>query len=348
MDRVDGRHIGQLVRDSIIIRKMLVADINKLYANTDPKIINAITKMIVGQKINQAIPKILNIFTSNKNEEVKSTLLVALDNLNYPKIDDLVKYSLNDSSSKLRTTAISLIKQEYVNPTYLQELSDIVFDKGAKTEQQQLINLLKGFKKDLAFNTVKSLVSRYNDGKLPPEIHLEFFEAVDSMKNKELTSLINRDKNDPLAEFKEATFGGDFWAGYGTFFYNGKAQCVKCHKVDGQGSNVGPDLSKIGSTLSREQILAAIITPSARLAPGYGTITVNTKDGRKIVGVVMEETPSKYVIKTSDAEPLNLKKSDVASTEYFPSAMPAYGKKLKKSEIRDLVEYLSALPRKES
>jgi putative heme-binding domain-containing protein len=104
---------------------------------------------------------------------------------------------------------------------------------------------------------------------------------------------------------------------------------------------VGPDLSKIGKTLSREQILEAIIIPSARLAPGYGTMSISMKDGRKIVGVVLEDRNNVYLIKTSDAEPLHVKKGDIVSSEFYPSAMPAYDKKLNKKEIRDLVEYLA-------
>jgi quinoprotein glucose dehydrogenase len=341
MDRVDGRHLGAVIRDSGEVRKMIVNDLNKLFTEKNPTIIKSIAGMVVGQNITKALPNMLSTFTASKDEEVRSNLLKSMDLLKYPQIADLVKTSLNDPSEKLRTTAIGLIKESNVNPTFLNELSTIVFAKGGKSEQQQLLNLIRDMKKELTIPTVKSIAQKYNAGSLLPEVQLEFFEVLDSLKNQEINAMVTRKKENILDEFKDALHGGNGGAGYGLFNYDSKAECVKCHKIDGYGSNVGPDLSKIGKTLTREQILEAIINPSARLAPGYGTLSAKTKDGRKIVGIVLEDRPNMLLIKTSDAEPLHLKKADISSSEYYPSAMTPYNKKLKKKEIRDLVEYLA-------
>jgi quinoprotein glucose dehydrogenase len=342
MDRVDGRHLGAVTRDSSEVRKMIVNDLNKLFTEKNPSILKSIAGMIVGQNITQALPKMLATFTTSKDEEVRSNLLKSMDLLKYPQIANLVKTSLNDPSEKLRTMAISLIKESNVNPTFLNELSTIVFTKGGKSEQQQLLNLIRDMKKELTTPTVKTITKKYNAGTLLPDVQLEFFEVLDSLKNMEINAMVNRKKdNNILDQYKDALYGGNEGSGNGIFIWNSKAECIKCHKIDGRGSNVGPDLSKIGKTLSREQILEAIINPSARLAPGYGTLSAKTKDGRKIVGIVLEDRPNMLIIKTSDAEPLHLKKADISSSEYYPSAMTPYDKKLNKKEIRDLVEYLA-------
>jgi putative heme-binding domain-containing protein len=113
--------------------------------------------------------------------------------------------------------------------------------------------------------------------------------------------------------------------------------------VDGEGSDVGPDLSKIGSTLSREQILEAMVKPDVRIAPGYGTAIVTLTDDVSHTGILMSDNAKAITLKTSEAEPLVLAKSRIKTTEMLPSSMPNAAKKISIGEIRDLVEYLSGL-----
>jgi putative heme-binding domain-containing protein len=93
--------------------------------------------------------------------------------------------------------------------------------------------------------------------------------------------------------------------------------------------------------MAREQLLQALIEPSARLAPGYGTVTLKLKDGQEVFGVLEEETETVLKLKTSDAEPLVIQVSRIASRENTPSSMPLMGEVLSKREIRDLVEFLA-------
>jgi quinoprotein glucose dehydrogenase len=135
--------------------------------------------------------------------------------------------------------------------------------------------------------------------------------------------------------------GGDGGSGYGIFFYNSTAQCVRCHAIEGNGGKVGPDLSTIGSTLSREQIVEAMVDPGARLSPGFGTVKVTLTDGSEVTGTLMEENAKEIILKTSDAEPLEIELTRIAKRQNYPSGMPPMGKVLSRKEIRDLVEFLS-------
>ena len=109
------------------------------------------------------------------------------------------------------------------------------------------------------------------------------------------------------------------------------------------GGTAGPSLTDIANTLSREQLLQSLIEPSARLAPGFGTVTLKLKDGQEVFGVLDKETETTLTLKTSDAEPLVIPIARIASRDNTPSSMPPMGEVLSKREIRDLVEYLSFL-----
>jgi putative heme-binding domain-containing protein len=109
---------------------------------------------------------------------------------------------------------------------------------------------------------------------------------------------------------------------------------------------VGPSLKGIGSRLTREQILQALIEPSARIAPGYGTVTLRLQDGQEVSGTLLSENEHEIQLKTNDAEPLKVAISRIKSRENAPSGMPPMGSLMSKREIRDVVEYLSSLKSK--
>ena len=71
--------------------------------------------------------------------------------------------------------------------------------------------------------------------------------------------------------FREALLeGGSVSRGRETFVENPAAQCTRCHTVRNAGSDVGPNLTGVGTRLTREQILESLLDPSARIAPGTG------------------------------------------------------------------------------
>src|SRR5436309_13863510 len=75
---------------------------------------------------------------------------------------------------------------------------------------------------------------------------------------------------------------GDVAAGRQFFF--GKGQCASCHLVQGEGSPIGPDLSDIGLELTVDEIREALQNPDARIAQGYGVVSVRLRNGRKFRG----------------------------------------------------------------
>ena len=124
---------------------------------------------------------------------------------------------------------------------------------------------------------------------------------------------------------------------------NSTAQCARCHAIRGEGGIVGPDLTHIGDNLSREELLRALIEPSARLSPGYGSVKLTLKDGQVISGILTEETESELILKTSDAEPLKVALSRISNRENMISGMPPMGTLMSRREIRDMVEFLANL-----
>jgi quinoprotein glucose dehydrogenase len=88
----------------------------------------------------------------------------------------------------------------------------------------------------------------------------------------------------------------------------------------------------------------ALLEPSARIAPGFGTVGVTLRKGDRVVGTMRDETPT-HVVLLEGTPPVErrIAKTDIAERSNPVSSMPAYGLILKPREIRDVVEFLSTL-----
>jgi putative heme-binding domain-containing protein len=131
--------------------------------------------------------------------------------------------------------------------------------------------------------------------------------------------------------------GKELFAGAGT--------CAKCHKVNGEGKEVGPDLSEIGSKLSKEAMYISILDPSAGVSVNYETWAVQNQDGTTLSGVLVSQTDEAVELKTAEAITHKLPRASLENLKKLPtSLMPAdLQKQLKAKDLVDIVEYLTTL-----
>jgi putative heme-binding domain-containing protein len=136
----------------------------------------------------------------------------------------------------------------------------------------------------------------------------------------------------------------------GEQIFMGKGGCAGCHRINSKGGRLGPDLTKIGRIRSAEYLRASVLDPNADIAPGYNTIVVVQKDGKKITGV--ERGFDNFTVQLIDSQEAfhSFDKAAVTSVKReMRSIMPeTYGKTLSASELDDLLAYLSSLGRPEA
>ena len=132
----------------------------------------------------------------------------------------------------------------------------------------------------------------------------------------------------------------------GRRIFNGQtAACASCHKVKGQGMEVGPDLSEIGSKLAREALYESILDPSAGISFGYEAFQLELKNGDEPYGLIASETADEIAIKNNTGIVTRYKRTDIKSRQQMKlSIMPAgLQQAVTVSELVDLVEYLGSL-----
>ena len=162
------------------------------------------------------------------------------------------------------------------------------------------------------------------------------------MKQKLSNYEASKPKDDPLAEYREALYGGNAAEGKKIFFERPEASCVRCHKINGEGGEVGPDLSHVAAQKDRQYFLESIVLPNKDIAQGFESVLVTLKGGTSYAGVIKSDTASELVINSPEDGLVTVKKSDIQSRDKGLSPMPeGMGQVLPKQDLRDLVEFLA-------
>jgi putative heme-binding domain-containing protein len=308
----------------------------------------AVAGLLSNLDIKDANDQMAKIYRETKETKVKTAFLLALNALNYTEISALIRSGMEDVESAVRVAALGLLNNNNVTKDDLSAITNAVFSKGSVSEQQQLLSVMGKLDKVKTLPLLENLVAKMTNKTLSPNLGLELQEAVEATGSEALKQQLTAFKKDNslMSEYADALFGGNRGEGRNLFLYNSTAQCARCHVVNGEGGNVGPELSNIGNILTREQILQAMIEPSARLAPNFGNVTLKFKDGQEVTGILAKETDEVLTLKTSDAEPLVVPISRIAKRENLLSSMPVYTGVLSKREMRDIVEYLTGLKKR--
>jgi quinoprotein glucose dehydrogenase len=147
-----------------------------------------------------------------------------------------------------------------------------------------------------------------------------------------------------LAPYTFALAGGNPYRGGGEFFQNNVLPCARCHKVNGDGGEAGPDLTLIGKQKSKEYLLESIIKPSAHIAEGFDIVTITLKNGDTETGSLASESPTQIVLKRADNTTVNIDPKQVKQRATAPSSMPEiYGQVMSREQLRDVVAFLQVL-----
>jgi quinoprotein glucose dehydrogenase len=247
----------------------------------------------------------------------------------------------------VRMTAIGLIPTLPLDAAAAAELLTSAIRAGSVEERQSAVQALGELRTPEANRALGGLMQRLESGTLPPEIQLETFQAVEAGGSPELAARLalfreRRAREKTLGQFAEALRGGNAARGQRIAFESVAGQCTRCHSFDEQQVDVGPNLSAIGSVLSREQLLEALVDPSARIAPGYGSVTVVLRGGETLSGPLLDKSEAHLVLHTREG-PRRIATADIEERTNTPSAMPPMGHLLSRSELRDLVEYMTTL-----
>jgi putative heme-binding domain-containing protein len=127
-------------------------------------------------------------------------------------------------------------------------------------------------------------------------------------------------------------------------FLSAKSQCAPCHKVQGQGGDVGPDLSQIGGKFDRTHLIESILDPSAEILQGYQATVIEDKSGRVWKGIVKSESATAVTLMNAEGKQIVIPVRDIESRSVSRvSLMPTgLADSMTPTEFTDLIAYLES------
>ncbi|HZY81538.1 MAG TPA: HEAT repeat domain-containing protein [Cyclobacteriaceae bacterium] len=347
VDRVDGRYRGKVTRDLANVQSKSSSSLISLLSNKDAAVRLASAKAIGKLKV-AGQNELFAHLKSDKDPAVRVQSLVSLSDLKYEKMDDAIKTALRDNDKTVRVAALDLLPKSAMPKDVMVSLLTDVVNTRTVEERQAAMTTLGSLPLESTQAAFEGLLTKFEKGSLPAEISLELSEALDSAKSqpliaryKELSRKVSPDTL--MGAYAGSLLGGDERRGGRIFYQHQSAQCIRCHAVGDYGGSAGPRLSGIAGRITREQILEALISPSARLAPGFGNVTLGLKNGKSVSGILLQENDKSLGLKIGDRPDTTISKSDITTRTNAASSMPPMGTVLSKRQIRDVVAFLSTL-----
>lgn len=128
----------------------------------------------------------------------------------------------------------------------------------------------------------------------------------------------------------------------GKAVFDGKGACARCHRLDGNGSRLGPDLTGIGARRGALELERALVDPGADIDPASRFIEVVLKDGTAVTGRLLGHDTFTVQMLDSRETLRSFDKQDLRSQTFLGSPMPSFRDVLTPQELADLVRYLSS------
>ncbi|MEX1268623.1 MAG: HEAT repeat domain-containing protein [Balneolaceae bacterium] len=346
-DRITGRYRGQIQNNADDARNALGPVVDQLLEDENPDLVIAAIEASAELNYREAIPGIYAVLQDARSAGAGIAALRGLRDLGYENIDEAIQIALSDEEEEVRMNAILMITDLDLPDETQADFLAAAFEGESVAEKQAVLKAFESLDNEPGYRFLNQQFDRLLEGDLPDEVHLELVETIESLSSEQLQTRLKdyfdaKPSDDPVVLYSESLRGGSAGSGRRIFYQNAAAQCIRCHAVGGNGSDVGPELTSIGNTLSRELLLESMVDPTGRLAPGYGVVTVTLQNGETLRGQLEEESETSLTI-SSGEERWNVSKSDVETRTNTPSAMPAMGDMLSRRELRDLVEFMTTL-----
>jgi quinoprotein glucose dehydrogenase len=268
-------------------------------------------------------------------------LLAALGAMKAPQLASAVTASMADPNDLVRQEASKWLAS--IDTKDALSSVEKTLATGTVSQQQAAVSSLATIQSPAADHLLVTTLERLHAGHAPREIALETMEAAAARKDPVVKAALQKYRAS-LAPFAETLAGGNAVAGRKVFFEKAEASCLRCHKVNGEGGEAGPDISHIASKVDRDYLLESIVNPGAKIAAGYESVFIDMKNGQTYAGILKNETETEVTVLSPEDGLVTLAKDKIDKREGGISGMQAgIADLITRRELRDVVEYLTTL-----
>ncbi len=331
----------------------------KVDINKDPKLLETVKRHLARQGTDPAQLKILRqLSPSGMNERLLELIAewqkAGLATEAIQAMDLALGQGAKDLLFKLLTaeepTSQSMLLAKVVAMSDHKDVPEILgkLISAEKLNSQIRIDASIGFVRFLEGQ--KLLITMAKENRLPAEVKLLVGSALrnssDEAVRKAAEALFPAKKTagaelPPIDEMAKRRGNVE----NGKTLFDGVATCSQCHTVRGAGKNVGPDLSEIGSKLSREAMYVSILDPSAGISHNYEAFSVLLDSGSVVTGLLVSKTDSTVILKDAKGVERRFESNEIEEfKKQEKSLMPdSLQETISAEGLVDIVEYLISL-----
>ncbi|MEM9921788.1 MAG: HEAT repeat domain-containing protein [Bacteroidota bacterium] len=347
-DRVDGRYRGAIERDASAVAAALSPLLADLLRDQEEVVRVAAVGTIARLQIKDMDASLMALLRSDRSAKVRRLSLKALGENSNASLDQALELAFRDKDKEVRSEALKILPGSGIEEDKAVTLFEQVLANGSMVEKQSALEALSKFSGPQAVQALSKSLKKLVGGRLEADVQLDVIQAVEKQGNEKNMAVLasyqeRKPTDDRLALYREALSGGKPNRGREIFYKHEAAQCVRCHTIFEHGGNAGPGLAGVGNRLQPEQLLEAIVDPSATLAKGYGMVVLKSKTDETISGMVLDEGANFIKLRLGKGEIREVAKDEIASRQDLPSSMPPMVAILDKMQIRDVVAFLGSL-----
>ncbi|MCS6976625.1 MAG: c-type cytochrome [Gemmatales bacterium] len=265
----------------------------------------------------EALAVCLSLVRSEKDAKVRLEACRALASFEHPDVARQVLRNWAEYPPEIRRELLNTLK---TRKEWARHLLDAL-------ERKQIA------REEIHASVILSLLD-FNDASLNRRIEQVWGQVRTSPPPAELEELIAR-----MRKFVTEK-PGDAQRGQKVFEKN----CQQCHKFDGRGHEVGPNLD--GAERSLDYILVNVLDPNRVIGLPYYRKTVLTTSGKLVTGLLHSEEPDRIVLKVENGVLESIPRSEIDMEKTEPKSLMPEGldKNMTPEDFRDLVQYLLRKP----
>ncbi|HTD64972.1 MAG TPA: HEAT repeat domain-containing protein, partial [Candidatus Limnocylindria bacterium] len=345
-DRITGLWRPIEKRDPQIAAAALQPHLNALQKSSPNAIKLAATKAAgVLNIIGEGARSIEIVADTGADSNLRIEALKSMARTKDAQLAEAVQVALTSQDEALRKEATKIQAQLQPNDALAQLHPTL--ENGSLSEKQNAFAMLGALTNAEADQVIAQWLDKLLAKDVQPELQLDLIEAAGKreaplVKDKLRKFEVSRPAADDMRSYRECLVGGNAEEGKKIFLEKVEASCVRCHKFNGEGGEVGPELTGMGARKDRDYILESIVFPNKHIAEGYESVIVTLKNGMAYAGQLKSESPQTLEINSPEDGLIPIKKSEIKTRERGLSAMPEELRQvLTKQDLRNLVEFLA-------
>jgi len=308
--------------NSATLKKTLLA----MLKSDDPDSRQAILQTIAEAKLSSATPILLEQLASAKEDAVKLALVKTLGHLNDKSAFAPVQAHVKSADATMRIEVLRALSNIDNRPAR-KVAESLLADEDSQVQREAVV--LLGQSPEGA----RLVGQRFVANKLPRTLLPEVTESLRSFarEHQDIADLLSRVVKGGLLvslEPKElarvsamVSSKGDPIRGRNLYLNNKAVGCITCHRLEGVGGNVGPDLTRVWDTLSLEKVMESMLDPSKEIKEGYQTYVAVKKNGQIISGLKVAQNDKELILKDLTGKEVRIAAADLEEVNASKKSM---------------------------